>query len=480
MNYLIILIMVVSSVGCKRRQINSAVKHAPINYITKISVANFRSTAPVVCLGMDYAEDCVDKEKGSWLHPAPGARMTDVYFTRHKNDTQDVYRVDGMGHHGIDFAYNESPRQISTSKWYSFETVYRQFGNDFNHVIRFNIEKIEGPIQLRQQTNGAPTFAAQSGMVLFTDRDSRSAGNWIVIGSRLPGGFILTKVQKRALGLDESREISVRDLDPAGPMLIVTQTYMHLLEGFVKSNDMVKIGDIIGKIGNTGQGTGAHLHYEIQLEVLKEVGGKVHLVPTGELLFPFSFDHPYKENYKNRGEDVMNRMAFSCGTISKEHVNFNFSAGLYVEGHIVAGKKIPMEKRWFYGCAHQELIPSLARIELLPKYYPEMAKILIPCPSAERPCPYLYINTTSSNNVANIRDKPKGAICGLPLNWGEVVEIIGRDEKRSRWLEIKLSSEQKARYFLDRADDPIEESKQCERVFIHDTVAAALPIIETK
>lgn len=39
--------------------------------------------------------------------------------------------------------------------------------------------------------------------------------------------------------------------------------YAHLSQVLVKSNDVVKVGDVIAKSGNTGRSTGPHLHYEV-------------------------------------------------------------------------------------------------------------------------------------------------------------------------------------------------------------------------
>lgn len=40
--------------------------------------------------------------------------------------------------------------------------------------------------------------------------------------------------------------------------------YAHLSKCFVKKGEIVKKGDLIGKVGNTGLSTTAHLHYEIR------------------------------------------------------------------------------------------------------------------------------------------------------------------------------------------------------------------------
>lgn len=77
---------------------------------------------------------------------------------------------------------------------------------------------------------GTPTYAAADGTVI-TAGWSNSAGNWVVIDH---GNGLVTK-------------------------------YMHHSEILVSAGQTVKKGQQIGKVGSTGYSTGAHLHFQVEL-----------------------------------------------------------------------------------------------------------------------------------------------------------------------------------------------------------------------
>jgi murein DD-endopeptidase MepM/ murein hydrolase activator NlpD len=75
---------------------------------------------------------------------------------------------------------------------------------------------------------GTPVLAAVAGQVITAD---------------FLGGYGLTVVLQHGQGLDES-------------------LYGHLSEIFVQPGDQVEQGSVIGRVGNTGNSTGPHLHFE--------------------------------------------------------------------------------------------------------------------------------------------------------------------------------------------------------------------------
>ena len=82
---------------------------------------------------------------------------------------------------------------------------------------------------------GTPYFAADDGVVLYATNDggyNGGAGNWVVISH---GNGIVTK-------------------------------YMHSLTTFVKPGDQVTRGQNIGLVGSTGQSTGPHLHFQVEVD----------------------------------------------------------------------------------------------------------------------------------------------------------------------------------------------------------------------
>ena len=82
---------------------------------------------------------------------------------------------------------------------------------------------------------GTPFYAADSGTVLHATNNggyNGGAGNWVVISH---GNGVVTK-------------------------------YMHAMSTFVKPGDQVERGQNIGLVGSTGQSTGPHLHFQVEVD----------------------------------------------------------------------------------------------------------------------------------------------------------------------------------------------------------------------
>ncbi len=78
--------------------------------------------------------------------------------------------------------------------------------------------------------NGSHILASASGIVIYSGRGLRGFGNMIVIRHE-----------------DEFYSI-----------------YAHNKKNFVRKNEKVSQGQVIGQVGNTGRSTGTHLHFEIR------------------------------------------------------------------------------------------------------------------------------------------------------------------------------------------------------------------------
>lgn len=77
---------------------------------------------------------------------------------------------------------------------------------------------------------GTPVKAMADGLVLFSADNFYYAGNFIILD--------------HGLGLNSM--------------------YLHLNESFVEEGQIVKKGEVIGKVGTTGRSTGPHLHWAVQ------------------------------------------------------------------------------------------------------------------------------------------------------------------------------------------------------------------------
>lgn len=80
-------------------------------------------------------------------------------------------------------------------------------------------------------------------------------------------------------------------LSHAGGMVTI---YAHLSQVFVRMNQSVKQGDVIGLSGNTGNSTGPHLHFEMRRNGIK-IDPKTVLISTID-----SYPSTYTPNQKKR------------------------------------------------------------------------------------------------------------------------------------------------------------------------------------
>ena len=83
---------------------------------------------------------------------------------------------------------------------------------------------------------GAPIQSIADGVVRFTEDGEGSLGVHMIIDHMIDGE-------------------------------LVSSVYAHMIHGsmLLQTGDVVKVGQVIGKVGSTGMSTGPHLHFEIRL-----------------------------------------------------------------------------------------------------------------------------------------------------------------------------------------------------------------------
>lgn len=85
--------------------------------------------------------------------------------------------------------------------------------------------------------NGTPIYAIADGVVSLHSEDQWGFGNHVIIQHNIPGQN-------------------------------VESLYAHMLTGSspLKAGDVIKVGDFIGLVGDTGNSYGAHLHFELRID----------------------------------------------------------------------------------------------------------------------------------------------------------------------------------------------------------------------
>lgn len=107
---------------------------------------------------------------------------------------------------------------------------------EYSHISRYEGNSHRGDDLIAD--TGTPVYAAQDGVVL-TAESNYSYGNLVILD--------------HGTGLDGNRW---------------TTRYAHMDDYTVQAGQTVKAGDLIGHVGNTGNSTGPHLHFELTLNGL--------------------------------------------------------------------------------------------------------------------------------------------------------------------------------------------------------------------
>jgi hypothetical protein len=116
-------------------------------------------------------------------------------------------------------------------------------------------------------SNWSPLYVAVSNPVV----DAQAAGDSLDTGV---GGAL--EAADEAAGTSNSLNQTWQLWEPYGNYVIIEHDwgyqgepvytlYGHLLEVFVRKGDHVSAGDLIGGVGNTGNSTGPHLHFEVRV-----------------------------------------------------------------------------------------------------------------------------------------------------------------------------------------------------------------------
>ena len=150
--------------------------------------------------------------------------------------------------------------EASTHFWLNWP-----FSPDDGHVLehtylygsaRSGSSKLHSGADIRA-TLGTPVVAGVAGQVVFAGDDSSR-----VFGPRprYYGKLVLLQLDRADCPEDTAGE------DPAGcNTLPVYALYGHLNQVYVKTGQLVKTGDVIGRVGMTGVAMGPHLHLEIRV-----------------------------------------------------------------------------------------------------------------------------------------------------------------------------------------------------------------------
>lgn len=275
------------------------------------------TTAPITCLGQDSFSDC---NASDWAHPMPGSRITEGVFVRRSKL-----------HKGTDLAYaargtlkmsNEDKKSVK-----EFPTLIK----DMPTLQSMKDEGgygVSSAVLLQKNTNGSEVAAIEQGIIVYSQANISSTGNWIIIGSRLPAQWILTKWQRhklKALSLKNKRITfseemqTASDFNSANPnqMILLTHTYMHLNKRFLKKpGEVIHKGEIIGLSGKTGGPYAPHLHLEVQFEIALKGKNGITFESLDEFIDPFDIQHPLKHPSTMSKTQTMRRACRKIGAMA--------------------------------------------------------------------------------------------------------------------------------------------------------------------
>lgn len=141
---------------------------------------------------------------------------------------------------------------------------YKHKGTDFNKA--------------GNQDLGNPIYSFIDGVVLRTGYQENGAGHYLVISEK----------DQKTRNFDEIKLFHLQD--PPN----------------VKQGDQIKIGDILGKIGNTGNSTGSHLHMEVY--------------KGGRLVDPVDYLGKLKRKAVSSGTDLLDQINEKLETYDQDRI----------------------------------------------------------------------------------------------------------------------------------------------------------------
>lgn len=166
---------------------------------------------------------------------AYGVTLMSVLEANYKNGDSDLHPGDVLYLPGAKYLSSKNLHWITLTSLTNQKTFMKPTTGRFADGFGKRVDPINGKIRFHAGLDLAPglgskVVAAQDGKVVF---------------AQVRSGY------GRLIILDHGSQI--------------TTWYAHLEEILVKPNQIVKKGDLIGKVGSSGRVTGPHLHFEVRL-----------------------------------------------------------------------------------------------------------------------------------------------------------------------------------------------------------------------